>query len=558
MMKAIQRLLTATLIGFSIAVVTPIAADATAQPQSLTPQAAQVARWFDDAANEFDVPVELLQAIGYSESRWTQLAPPSERVDSIREELRIPKNTPRLQESEGEEGHPPPSYGIMGLRDDRLFGHSLLQAAALVGHTPEELIADPELNIRGAAALLKSLSGGLSRESSIETWASAVERYSGIPQPDIAQMQSYEVYNAIRSGRTTDEFRIAQRDVDLVQVYGAERLRVLSSPRLTIDVSSRPPESGPSALSIDYGPAIWNPAASCNYSSGRSLSITHITIHVTQGSYSSSISWFQNCSSQVSAHYVVRSSDGQITQMVRESDKAWHVGSENGYTVGIEHEGFIANPSAWFTDAMYNASSLLTRDISNSHGIPTSGVYDGSLGWSAVLSTSGPYKVKGHVNFPNQTHQDPGSGWDWARYRRLVAGGGWSATVDNSSSRFRASTNWNLSSYSAQRYGADYRYTTPLAVSDGAWYSFPVPSSGNYEVYAWYPASSGYNSSTPYIVATSGGNVVKYVNQQVNGGTWVSLGIFNISGGDHDVVAVSRWTSTGGYVIADAVRLVQR
>lgn len=186
----------------------------------------------------------------------------------------------------------------------------------------------------------------------------------------------------------------------------------------------------PAIGSTDYPPATWNPAASCNYSS-RTASVSHVTVHTTQGSYAGAISWFQNCSAGVSAHYIIRSSDGQVTQMVREASKAWHVGNSNGYTVGIEHEGYVANPAAWYTSAMYNASAALTRDILASRGLPQK-VYDGSSGWSAKPADS-LYNVKGHINYANQTHTDPGSGWDWPRYKTLVAngstGGGGSTTT---------------------------------------------------------------------------------------------------------------------------------
>jgi N-acetyl-anhydromuramyl-L-alanine amidase AmpD len=119
---------------------------------------------------------------------------------------------------------------------------------------------------------------------------------------------------------------------------------------------------------------------------------------------------------------VIRSSDGQVTQMVREADKAWHVGNSNGYTIGIEHEGYVANPSAWYTTAMYNASAALTRDILASRALAQK-VYDGSKGWNAVPADS-LYNVKGHVNYASQSHTDPGSGWDWPRYKSLVAGSG--------------------------------------------------------------------------------------------------------------------------------------
>jgi uncharacterized lipoprotein YddW (UPF0748 family) len=134
----------------------------------------------------------------------------------------------------------------------------------------------------------------------------------------------------------------------------------------------------------------------------------------------------------------------------------------------------------------------------------------------------------------------------------------WTATIDNADSGFSASGNWATSSWSSQRYGANYRYANPEAVSDVAWFSADVPSTGDYLVEVWYPASSGYNSSTPFIVSTTSGNSAVYVDQRSNGGQWVSLGTFTLAGGNHHVVGVSRWTSSSGYVIADAVRITRQ
>ncbi|MEJ7698377.1 MAG: N-acetylmuramoyl-L-alanine amidase [Pyrinomonadaceae bacterium] len=117
------------------------------------------------------------------------------------------------------------------------------------------------------------------------------------------------------------------------------------------------------------------------------MAVTHVTIHTTQGSYTSAINWFKNCAAGVSAHYVIRSSDGQITQMVREADKAWHVGTSNGYTVGIEHEGYVSDPGTWYTDAMYNASALLSRDILNSRGLARK-VFNGLPYWNSKPADS--------------------------------------------------------------------------------------------------------------------------------------------------------------------------
>jgi hypothetical protein len=170
----------------------------------------------------------------------------------------------------------------------------------------------------------------------------------------------------------------------------------------------------------------------------------------------------------VSAHYVVRSSDGQITQMVLEQDKAWHVGSENGYTVGIEHEGFVDNPTAWYTDAMYNASALLTRDICTSRGFDKTKIYDGSLGWNAVISDRAAIVAKGHVNYPSQSHTDPGSGWNWAKYKSLVIGStGTTTTQLLANSGFESG---NVSWVAAS--SGDITSSTTYAPRTGSWYAW--------------------------------------------------------------------------------------
>ncbi|WP_246002618.1 peptidoglycan DD-metalloendopeptidase family protein [Allorhizocola rhizosphaerae] len=130
-------------------------------------------------------------------------------------------------------------------------------------------------------------------------------------------------------------------------------------------------------------------------------------------------------------------------------------------------------------------------------------------------------------------------------------------TVDNADAdRFVSSANWGTSTWSAQRYGADYRFAPPnTTASDVAWFKLAVPSAGNYSVEIWYPADAGYNDSTPFVVAAAGGNQTVRVNQRVNGGRWVGIGTFSLAAGDYNVVGVSRWTSGTGYVIADAVRI---
>lgn len=123
-------------------------------------------------------------------------------------------------------------------------------------------------------------------------------------------------------------------------------------------------------------------------------------------------------------------------------------------------------------------------------------------------------------------------------------------------SRFTASDNWGTSSWNNQKYGHSYRYAAPNTTSsDVAWYQFDIPSTGSYAVDVWYPANSGYNNATPYIVKTTSGNESTRVDQRINGGQWVRLGEFELGAGDNDVVGVSRWTSGTGQIVADAVRI---
>ncbi|GIV07075.1 MAG: hypothetical protein KatS3mg017_0277 [Fimbriimonadales bacterium] len=158
----------------------------------------------------------------------------------------------------------------------------------------------------------------------------------------------------------------------------------------------------------DYPGARWIPAYSGNYTPANRPSshpIRYVIIHVTQGSYSGAISWFQNPSARVSAHYVLRSSDGEITQMVRHKDIAWHAGNwtYNTQSIGLEHEGWVSDPR-WFTDAMYRASANLTRYLCNQYGIPKTRSY-----------------IIGHNEVPGATHTDPGVHWNWSYYMSLIS-----------------------------------------------------------------------------------------------------------------------------------------
>jgi hypothetical protein len=128
--------------------------------------------------------------------------------------------------------------------------------------------------------------------------------------------------------------------------------------------------------------------------------------------------------------------------------------------------------------------------------------------------------------------------------------------VDNANAGFSASSNWLTGTSSLDKYGINYRYRSTASVSDSALFSASLPSSGTWQVYAWWPAGTNRSATAPYVVYYSGGSTTISVNQQVNGGKWNSLGAWYMNSGTNNV-RVSCWTTTGYVVMADAVKWVK-
>lgn len=179
---------------------------------------------------------------------------------------------------------------------------------------------------------------------------------------------------------------------------------------LSIVVAARggKPKTGTLEQGLGYEGAEWIPASTSNYGVANRTSITNVVIHTTQGSYAGTVSWFKNPAAEVSAHYVVRSADGHVAQMVDEKNIAYHDKCFNTTTIGIEHEGYVENPTKWYTEAMYSESAKLTAYLADKYGLE---------------KKLGP--IVGHGDAPDcSDHTDPGAGWDWNHYLDLVKVGG--------------------------------------------------------------------------------------------------------------------------------------
>ncbi|MFD4727026.1 N-acetylmuramoyl-L-alanine amidase [Streptomyces seoulensis] len=356
---------------------------------------------FAAAAAKYHVPAQVLLAVSYQESAWDAHGG---RVSTSGGygPMHLTDVTPAMLAS-----GPAGAVGRSDLADlakDPAL-HTLRAAAKLTGLTPAELRTDPAANIAGGAALLasyqKSVRGSLSADPG--RWYGAVARYSGSAQKRTVTSFADRVFTTLRTGAartTSDGQRVSvAADTDVRPVKG----------QLAGAATATATEC-PSDVSCTFVPA----AASNGQVSNRpanGIRIDTIVIHDTESSYQSAISTFQNPGGS-SAHYVMRSSDGAVTQMVPTKDVAYHAGnySTNLHSIGIEHEGYAAHGATWYTEAQYQDTASLVRYLADRFGIPLDRQH--IIGHDDVAGPSS--------SLISGMHWDPGTAWDWEHFMSLL------------------------------------------------------------------------------------------------------------------------------------------
>jgi hypothetical protein len=84
-----------------------------------------------------------------------------------------------------------------------------------------------------------------------------------------------------------------------------------------------------------------------------------------------------------------------------------------------------------------------------------------------------------------------------------------------------------------------------------------LPTSGTYDVYAWWTYHANRSTTVPYRIKHNGGTATVIVNQhdQALAGKWHRLGTYTLTAGTNGQVTVS---SENGQASADAVRFVKK
>ncbi len=381
---------------------------------------------FNNAYNQYpQIPKGILEAVSFSQTHFKHIQNPQPSCTGL-----------------------PQVYGVMGLTENGqgYFRDNLVLISNLSGFTMSDIKNNPSVNILAYAKAYKILMDSLNISTSdINQHHLILKSLSEIPWDHNAANNFalnsfvYQVFNFLKNTNYQSYYNFPSHSIDMISIFGQQNYNVLSSDVITISKNIISNSNGtnyqPQYKSPDYAPALWVATPTCNYSSRSGTPVSAVTVHTIQGTYSGAISWAQNCSANVSYHYVIRSSDGQVTQMVLEADKAWHVGSENPYTIGMEHEGYV-NDASWYTQAMYNGSAGIVRDICNSgYGINPLRTFFGAA-TSGINTLGACTKIKGHQHYPNQSHTDPGINWNWEKYYKLINNNPSITTLTTSSGSF--------------------------------------------------------------------------------------------------------------------------
>ncbi len=371
---------------------------------------------FSSAAKEFNVPESILLAISYNESRWQSHG----SNPSIDGGYGLMNLTTKVAKEDRK------GTGVSSTASEANRTYTLDEASKLLGVSTAELQSSDRQNIRGGAAVLASYAERLNKSTlptSTGDWFGAVAKYAGNSSQRGGNSFADSVFSTMQKGvsLTTEDGQRMQLTATQVEPnrQTAAGLTLRNSLQ-TMAVSS--PEC-PSSLNCQFVPAAYtqngttDPTDYGNYDKAnreKDMDIKYIVIHDTEGSYQSAIDHFQDPTSYVSCNYIIRSSDGDVTQMVQNKDIGWCAGDwyVNMHSINIEHEGFAAQGKTWYTEAMYQSSAKLVKFLADKYNVPLDREH-----------------IIGHDNVPKiiprqmpTQHWDPGPYWDWNHYMALLHG----------------------------------------------------------------------------------------------------------------------------------------
>lgn len=416
------------------------------------PRSDALQRAFASAAQRYHVPLSVVLGVAYMESRWDTHAGrpsvsggygPMHLTDARTAIARSTAGSDAVGDPRGDASRPMtvPARAASRVPTNAQLPASLRtaqRAASLTGLSETRLREDPADNAAGGAALLAADQKALGRPLGGDpgAWFGAVARYSGSDDSAAAADFAGDVFRTIRDGqsRTDDSGQHVTLAADPGVRPATAQLRALG-----LRTADSTGTQCPATVACESVPAPYEQYGSDPTDYGnhdladrpKDSSVDYIVIHDTEETWDNTLKLVQD-PTYLGWHYTIRSSDGLIAQHMDTKDVGWHAGNWyiNAKSIGVEHEGFLADPDAWFTEEMYRSSARLVRYLADEYHIPLDRQH-----------------ILGHDNVPGPTpgtvagmHTDPGPFWDWAHYFTLLGApfhtaagpGGGEVTIDPS------------------------------------------------------------------------------------------------------------------------------
>ncbi|MEU4060845.1 N-acetylmuramoyl-L-alanine amidase [Streptomyces wedmorensis] len=392
---------------------------------------------FANAAREFDVPQSVLMAVSYQQTRWeSHDGEPSTTgaynvmgLTKVDPEDVSQKVTDEQVEHFNGSGRPEIAKdfdpakvrsilekAVVDTDDPRL--HTLDKAAELIDSSAETVQNDTAASIRAGAALLADYQKQAGAELSEEAgdWYPAVARYSQATDKKGADLFAKRVFESIKTGErelTLDGEQVALPADPSVEPVKPANVPLAMSFASTTETTL--PEC-PAGLSCNVKLSVPSSTGKKNYTLGdrpnQGVDIRQIIIHDTEGGFDGSLAALTNPNVPGSAHYLIKASDGAVTQILETKNLAWHAGNwtHNMHAIGVEHEGYAIKEGSWYTEPQYRSSAELVKYLANRFGVPLDREH--IIGHDEVaLQTDGDVA---------NLHWDAGPYWDWNYYMSLL------------------------------------------------------------------------------------------------------------------------------------------
>jgi len=346
---------------------------------------------FAAAAREFAVPEPLLLALSYAQARWEDgRGAPTDASHGFGPMHLTLANGHEYAASVAPDRGMDLNTIIRSIDTDPAL-HTLEAAAALL-HQPVGLVSrDAKLNIRAGAALLAFYAGS-PRPTTLDGWYEAVARYGGGGTVTPAgQHLADAVFDVLRSGAAG--------------VTGDGQRMVLTPQHVTAGHrGSTGSAQCPSALTCQFIAADQYDAAH-----RRGGLVRFLVLGSAGTTYEQGIVRMASPRAYTSAHYLVRATDGQVTQLVRTGDAAWFTGTPalDAESISIGLDGTGAGGLAGYSDQTYASTAALVKYLAAAYRIPLDRQH--VLGRDELPSAAA-----------SRPAADPGPRWDWGRFFSLL------------------------------------------------------------------------------------------------------------------------------------------